>query len=51
MEYDCGDSFVFDSEPNGFPFGSQSKGIQSLRLYYYKFEKNRKIYFSEFTVA
>ena len=30
MEYDCGDSFPFDFEPNGTPFGSDStKRIQS----------------------
>jgi len=26
MEYDRGDSFSFDFEPNGNPFGSNSKG-------------------------
>ena len=26
MGYDRSDSFPFDFEPNGFPFGSKSKG-------------------------
>ena len=26
MGCDCGDSFPFDFDPNGFPFGSKSKG-------------------------
>ena len=29
MGYDRGDSFPFDFEPNGFPFGSKFKGILS----------------------
>ena len=31
MGYDRGDSFPFDIEPNGFPFGSKSKGKLSPR--------------------
>ena len=33
MGYGHGDSFPFDFEPNGIPFGSKSKGKLSLRLY------------------
>ena len=33
MGYDRGDSFPFDLEPNGFPFGSKSKGKLSPRSY------------------
>ena len=33
MGYDRGDSFIFDFEPNGIPFGSKSKGILSPRSY------------------
>ena len=33
MGYDHGDSFSFDFEPNGIPFGSKSKGKQSPRSY------------------
>ena len=29
MGYDRGDSFHFDFEPNGIPFGSKKKGILS----------------------
>ena len=31
MEYDRGDSFPIDFEPNGTPFGSKSKGKLSPR--------------------
>ena len=31
MGYDRGDSFPFDFEPNGIPFGSKSKGKLSPR--------------------
>ena len=33
MGYDRGDSFPFDFEPNGNPFGSKSKGNLSPRSY------------------
>ena len=33
MEYDHGDSFPFDCESNGNPFGSKSKGKLSPRSY------------------
>ena len=33
MGYDRGDSFPFDFEPNGTPFGSKSKGKLSPRSY------------------
>ena len=33
MEYDRGDSFLFDFEPNGIPFGSKSKGKPSPQSY------------------
>ena len=33
MEYDRSDSFPFDSEPNGIPLGSKSKGKLSPRSY------------------
>ena len=33
MGYDRGDSFPFDFEPNGNPFGSKSKGKLSPRSY------------------
>ena len=34
--------FLFDYEPNGLPFGSQSKENHSLRSYSFWFEKNPK---------
>ena len=37
MGYDRGDSFDF--EPNGFPFGSESKGKLFPRLYPIQFER------------
>ena len=33
LGYDRGDSFLFDFEPNGIPFGSKSIGTLSQRLY------------------
>ena len=33
MVYDLGDSFPFDFEPNGIPFGSKSKGKLTPRSY------------------
>jgi len=38
MGCDCGDSFPFDFEPNGFPFHSKSKGKLSPRSYPIQFE-------------
>ena len=42
MEYNRGDSFPFDFEPNanGIPFGSKWKGKQSPRLYSIQYETN-----------
>ena len=34
MGYDRGDSFPFDFEPNGNPFGSKSKGKLSYPIQY-----------------
>ena len=45
MGYDRGDSFHFDSEPNGIPFGSKSKGKLSPRSYAIQFERKRKYSF------
>ena len=42
MGYDRGDSSPFDFEPNGFPFGSKSKGKQSPRSYPIQFERKCK---------
>ena len=39
MGYDRGDSFPFDSEPNGIPFGSKSKEKLSLRSYPIQYER------------
>ena len=39
MGYDRSDSFPFDSEPNGIPFGSKSKGKLSPRVYPIHFER------------
>ena len=39
MGYDFGDSFRFDFEPNGIPFGSISKGKLSPRSYPIQFER------------
>ena len=33
MGYDCGDSFLFDFEPNGIPSGSKSKGKLSIDIH------------------
>ena len=45
MGYDHGDSFPFDFEPNGIPFGSKSKGKLSQRLYPIQFERKWKYSF------
>ena len=42
MGYDRGDSFPLDFEPNGFPFGSKSKGKLSPRSYPIRFERKWK---------
>ena len=42
MGYDRGDSFPFDFEPNGNPFGSKSKGMLSPRSYPIQFERKWK---------
>ena len=39
MGYDRVDSFPFDFEPNGIPFGSKSKGKLSPRSYPIQFER------------
>ena len=39
MGYDRGDGFPFDFEPNGFPFGSKSKGKPSSQPYPIRFER------------
>ena len=39
MEYDRGDSFPFDFEPNGFPSGSKPKGKLSPRSEPIQFER------------
>ena len=45
MGYDRGDSFPFDFEPNGIPFGSKSKGKLSPRSYPIQFERKWKYSF------
>ena len=45
MGYDRGDSFPFDFEPNGTPFGSKMKGKLSLRSYSIQFEGKWKSIF------
>ena len=45
MGYDHDDSFTFDSEPNGIPFGSKSKGKLSPRSYPIQFERKWKYSF------
>ena len=45
MRYDRGDSFPFDFEPNGIPFGSKSKGQLSPRSYPIQFERKWKYSF------
>ena len=42
MEYDRGDSFPFDFEPNIIPFGLKSKGKLSPRSYPIQFDNNWK---------
>ena len=42
MGYDRGDSFPFNFEPNGIPFGSKSKVKLSPRSYPIQSEKNWK---------
>ena len=47
MEYDCGDSFIFESNgipfgSKGIPFGSKGKEKQSPRSYSFQFESNQK---------
>ena len=42
MGYDRGDCFPFDSEPNGFPFGSKPKGKLSPRSYPIQCERKWK---------
>ena len=39
MGYDRGNSFSFDFEQNGIPFGSKSKGKPSPRSYHIQFER------------
>ena len=45
MGYDNGDSFPFDFEPNGIPFGSKSKGKLSPRSYPIQYERKWKYSF------
>ena len=45
MGYDRGDSFPFDFEPNGIPFGSKLKGKLSPRSYPIQFERKCKYNF------
>ena len=45
MGYERGDSFPFDFEPNGFPFGSKSKGKLSPRSYPIQCERKWKYSF------
>ena len=40
MGYDRGDSFSFNFEPNGIPFGSKSNGKLSPRSYPIQVERN-----------
>ena len=42
MGYDRGDSFLFDSEPNGIPFSSKLKGKLSPRSYPIQCERKWK---------
>ena len=39
MGYDRGDSFPFDFDPNGIPFGAKSKGKLSPRSYLIQYER------------
>ena len=45
MGYDCGDSFPFDFELNGNPFGSKLKEKLSPQSYPIHFERKRKYSF------
>ena len=45
MGYDRGDSFPFDLEPNGIPFGSKLKRKLSLQSYPIQFERKWKTSF------
>ena len=45
MRYDRGDSFPFDFESNGTPFGSKSKGKLLPRAYPIQCERNWKYSF------
>ena len=45
MRYDRGNSFPFDFEPNGIPFGSKSKGKQSPQSYPIQFERKSEYSF------
>ena len=45
MGYDRGESFPFNFQPDGNPFGSKSKGKQSLRSYPIQYVRNRKYSF------
>ena len=45
MGYDRGDSFLFDYEPNGIPFGSKPKRILSPRSHPIQFERKWKYSF------
>ena len=50
MGYDRGDSFRFDFEPNGTPFGSKPKGKLSPRSYPIQYERNWKNSFLSVTI-
>ena len=45
MGYGCGDSFPLDFEPNGIPFGLQSKRKLSPQPYPIQFERKLKYSF------
>ena len=45
-EYDRSDSFPFDYEPNGIPFGSRSKGKLSVQSFPFQFERKKNLIFS-----
>ena len=49
MGYGRGDRFPFDSEPNGIPFGSKSKGKLSPRSYPIQCERKWKYIFLSVT--
>ena len=49
MGYDHGDSFPFDFEPNGIPFGSKIKEKLSPRSYPIQFERKWKYSFLSLT--